>query len=355
MRTNRLTLTLCVMAVAGALLCPSSQTQAEKKKGKKKGKADIARVLARGLDNPTGVAVHPTSGDVYIATHAGVMKYTAGTKKKGATTLAIGGYPNPTDIYGKGPKYAIGPLGVTFTSDGQLVVGDGSRKDGDELIRIYNVDGKQAIKEGDAACTLGPIKPSDQSAKGEGNFYGVAIGAGALYITCNGDDTKGWVAKAPLSGGKPGALELAIATKVATGTDAPGPITFSPGDKDVVVGQKGEMNVPGDSLLTFYDPKTGKLKKSYKTGLSDVTGLAYSPKTGKLYATDFAWSAPDKGGLFRLDINGDKVTAVKVLSLDKPTGIAFGKDGSLYVATFGSAKKGSKAAPGSLLRVKAGL
>ena len=353
MRTNRLTLTLCVMAVVGALLCQSSQTQAEKK-AKKKGGVK-AKVLARGLDNPTGVAVHPKSGDVYIATHSGVMKYTAGAKKKkGSATLAIGGYPDPTDIYGKGPKYPIGPLGVTFTSDGLLVVGDGSRKDGAELVRIYKVDGEKAIKESDAVHTLGPIKPSDQSAKGEGNFYGVAIGAGAIYITCNGDDTKGWVAKATLSGGKPGELELAIATKVATGTDAPGPITFSPGDKDVVVGQKGEMNVPGDSLLTFYDPKTGKLKKSLKTGLSDLTGLAYSPKTGKLYATDFSWSAPDKGGLFRLDVNGDQVKAEKVLSLDKPTGIAFGKDGALYIATFGTAKEG-KGAPGSLLRVKAGL
>ena len=68
------------------------------------------------------------------------------------------------------------------------------------------------------------------------------------------------------------------------------------------------------------DPKTGKLKKSLKTGLSDLTGLAYSPKTGKLYATAFSWSAPDKGGLFRLDVNGDQVKAEKILSLDKPTG-----------------------------------
>ena len=38
-----------------------------------------------------------------------------------------------------------------------------------------------------------------------------------------------------------------------------------------------------------------------ETRLYDITGLAYSPKTGLLYATDFAWMQTDEGGLFRLD------------------------------------------------------
>ncbi len=46
----------------------------------------------------------------------------------------------------------------------------------------------------------------------------------------------------------------------------------------LVVGQMGEMNVPGDSLLCMYDAATGKLQKSLKTGLHDIAGLAYSPK-----------------------------------------------------------------------------
>ena len=354
MRTNRLTLTLCVMAVVGALLCQSSQTQAEKK-AKKKGGVK-AKVLARGLDNPTGVAVHPKSGDVYIATHSGVMKYTAGAKKKkGSATLAIGGYPDPTDIYGKGPKYPIGPLGVTFTSDGLLVVGDGSRKDGAELVRIYKVDGEKAIKESDAVHTLGPIKPSDQSAKGEGNFYGVAIGAGAIYITCNGDDTKGWIAKAEVKDGKPGTLVPTIATKEQTQVDAPVPLTFSPDGSELVVGQMGEVNVAGDSLLTTYDPKTGTLKKKWKTGLSDIAGLAYSPKTKKLYAVDFSWVDAKQGGLFRLDIEGDAVKATKLVSLDKPTALAFDKEGKLYITVFGTEDPNGDRSPGKLLSIEPGL
>ena len=73
----------------------------------------------------------------------------------------------------------------------------------------------------------------------------------------------------------------------ATQVDAPVAITVTPDGSSLVVGQMGEVSVPGDSLLTYYD-KEGKLTKNLKSKLNDITGLAYSPKTGKLYATHFA-------------------------------------------------------------------
>ena len=332
---KRLSMTCCA-AVALALLVVSP-VSAQKK----------AKTIASGLDNPSGVVVSK-DGVIFIASHAGVLSHKPG---KGAKTkTVISSYPNPTDIYGKGPKYNIGPLGVALLDDGRLVVGDGSRKDGEELVRVYKI-GDRTQKESDAVQTLGPITASDLTAKGEGNFYGVAIGAGAIFVTCNGDDTKGWVSKAEIKDGKIGALKPTIATKVATEVDAPVAITFSP-KGDLVVGQMGEMAVPEDSLLTFYDAKSGKLIAKYETGLSDIAGLAYSPKTGKLYAVDFSWSDTTKGGLFELTVKGDAVTAKKVTSLDKPTAIAFDAKGNCYVTQFGTAKEGSKKAPGSLVLVK---
>ena len=60
---------------------------------------------------------------------------------------------SPKDVYGKGPFYDIGPLGLVFTSDGKsLIVGDGGYKDGEECIRVYTVPaaGKPAhqLREG---------------------------------------------------------------------------------------------------------------------------------------------------------------------------------------------------------------
>ena len=310
-----------------------------------------------GIDNPCGVAVQTATGHVFIAAHSGVHRF---DPKSGKAHVEISGFP--TDIYGKGPKYNIGPLGLAFWDDEHLIVGDGSRPDGDELVRIYKV-GKDAahkdhepIKEDAAVATLGPIKASEETAKGEGNFYGVASNGKSIFITCNGDDTKGWIAKSTAAAGKPGALKLSIATKVATEVDAPVPIIFSPDGKDLVVGQMGEVSTPpGDSLLTIYDPETGKLKKKFSIGLNDVAGLAYSPKTGKLYATDYSWSDPKAGGLFRLDITGDTIKAVKIASLDKPTSCAFDKAGVLYVAVFGTVAEGSDKPAGSLVKFDAGL
>ena len=122
----------------------------------------------------------------------------------------------PLDIYGKGPMYNIGPLGLAFLDKDTLVVGDGGFKDGDEFIRVFTVPaaGKPAIKYEDTKQKLGPLAATDQL-KGEGNLYALALTKTAVYVTCNGDDTKGWVAKADLAGGKFGELKRFIATKEA--------------------------------------------------------------------------------------------------------------------------------------------
>ncbi|MEX0703055.1 MAG: hypothetical protein WD069_13250 [Planctomycetales bacterium] len=320
------------------------------------------KVVFQSLDNPSGLAVQPGTNHVFVAARPAIYRLVPGKDEEYGTAHAVvHGYP--TDVYGKGPMYDIGPLGLAFLKPNLLVVGDGSRKDGEELARIYEVgsepeaDGKSQL-ERDAKHTLGPIPMQEGvTASGEGNFYGVAVGGGAIFFSCNGDDTKGWVARAKVEEeDQPGKLETYIATKEATMVDAPVPLTFDPEGKLLVVGQMGEINVPGDSLLTMYDPATGKLEKNLKTGLNDISGLAYHPKTGKLYATDFSWMDATKGGLFRLDVEGDEVKAVRLLDLDKPTALAFDGEGRLYVTVFGTAeevKEGDPAKPaGQVLLVE---
>ena len=329
----------CIVALSAALgLAAEPKTQ----------------VVLSGLDNPCGVAIQPRTGSVFVSDSAAGQIVMV---KDGKGVPVVTGFPQ--DIYGKGPMYNIGPLGLKFMGPRNLVVGGGGHPDGQELVYIFAMNRmNKAQKADDAAHKLGPIGPGEDSPKGEGNFYGVAVTPTAIYTTSNGDDTKGWVLKAEVKDNEPGKLTPFLKTKEATGVDAPVGITISR-DGKLVISQMGEMNVPQDSLLTVYDPKSGNLELKAETGLFDIADLAYSPKTGKLYAVDFAWMDTAEGGLFELQVSmsGGQATvkANKIVSLDKPTAMAFAEDGSLYVTVFGTAAEGSEAKPGQLIKITGDL
>jgi DNA-binding beta-propeller fold protein YncE len=302
-----------------------------------------------GLSNPCGVAVQPGTGHVFVSDSATgrVCRVNSGKLEDVITS-------SPKDVFGKGPFYDIGPLGLVFTSDGKsLIVGDGGYKDGDECIRVFTVpeSGKPALNyEKDAAQKVGPIAAAD-GIVGEGNLYALALTPTALYVTSNGDDTKGWVLKSDVNGTKLGKLEKWLPTKEMVDVDAPVGIAIDK-EGNVVVGQFGENNKPNDSLLSFYSAKTGKLLMNLETKLYDITALAYSPKTGLLYATDFAWMKTDEGGLYRLDASQAGVKATKLAKLDKPTALAFAPDGTLYITVIGPKAEGENASKqGKLLKI----
>ena len=334
------------------------ETKVEEKKGEvpaEKPAEPATKITVIHLENPSGVTVHPGTGHVFITSRQGVFRYVPSTRK-----IYLEVHEFPTDEYGKGPKYNIGPLGCTLWGTDRLIVPDGSQKDGDEVVRIYKIADELPAKPRPATETefvLGPIKASsDGSYKGEGNYYAAVVWNDTIYVTANGDDTKGWIVASKITDGKPGELAGAIATKEATQVDAPVAITVTPDGLSLVVGQMGEVNVPGDSLLCMYD-KDGKLTKNFKTGLNDISGLAYSPKTGKLYATDFAWGEEIKtnGGLFELIFEGEEVKPKKILSLDHPTALGFDKDGGLYITVFGTGKDTGDKPNGGLIRLEPGL
>jgi hypothetical protein len=377
---------LCLV-MAGSLLCSpgfapaQDEKKAEDKKADEKKAEDKPAEAPAGLktkqviehlDNPCGVSVSSKTGHVFVAAVNGVFRYVpAAAGKSHQIFLEIDRGMTPVaDVYGKGPMYNIGPLGATLWGNDRLIVSDGSKKDGEEVVRIYKIGDnapppKMIPLEDSAEFTIGPIPVgSEASPKGEGNFYAAAVWNDAIYFTSNGDDTKGWILKSEIKDGKPGPLTAAIATKEQVEVDAPIGITVNLDNSALVVSQGGEVNVAGDSLLTTYGAD-GKLIKKYTTGLNDIIALAYSPVTKKLYGVDFSWVDAAQGGLFELTIDGDNCKATKVslldsegkaaLALDRPTSLAFDKDGRCYISVFGTGKDTGEKPKGGVFRVDAGL
>ncbi len=317
------------------------------------GAAPNAEVVLDGLENPCGVAVQSSTEHVFVSDSGA-----------GRILRVVDGKPQdvvvgfPLDVYGEGPEYKIGPLGLAFLDKDTLIVGGGGNKDAEEIVRLYKIPeaGAPPLTADDMAVTLGPLAVDEQR-PAEGNFFGVATNRAAIFVTCNGDDAKGWIARAGVIGGKPGKLTRFIATKEAVGVDAPVAITIGPRG-EIVVGQMGEIGPDLDSQLSFYNI-AGRLVLNLDCGLSDVTALAYSPQ-GLLYALDFSWARPEEAGLFRLDAARKDgklaVKTVRIMSLERPTAMAFGKDGHLYITVFGKASdEANDAKSGKLLRVAPGL
>ena len=336
MRFRNVTSFLALATVMSAAVIASAQV-----------KGDPETIL-EGLDNPCGVAIQPETKDIFVA-DSGAGRIVRVVDGKAQDVIV----EFPKDVYGKGPMYNIGPLGIAFLTKDLLVVGGGGLPDGEELLRIYKVPEKGAdpIKADQMEKSF-QLEAKDD-VKGEGNFYALAISDNAIYVTANGDDEKGWVAKANRNGVEVGPFERAIATKDATKVDAPVGITMSP-DGYVVVGQMGEITEETDSLLTFYDEK-GEKQANFETGLHDIAALAYSKK--QLYALDFAWADSKKGGLYRLvAIDSDtKCQAKLMVALDKPSAMVYDAENDvIYVTVFGTAEEEGKKS-GKLIKISGDL
>lgn len=307
--------------------------------------------FAEGLTNPTGLAFQPETGTLFVA-DSGASKVVRIVDGKAQDVIVGFG----EDVYGKGPKYVIGPLGLHFLDKKTLVVGGGGYPDQKDKLYVFELPDEQTepLKAEQATETFelgqeGDVPP-------EGNYYALAGDESGVYVTANGDDTKGWVGKLALNGTKRGPFTRFIATKEAINVDAPVGIAISPRG-EIVVGQMGEINLPTDSQLTFYNPKSGEMLMNLPCGLHDVAGVAYSPK-GQLYAVDFAWLDASQGGLFQLVSKNDggeqSIEPKKIAAIDKPTALAFGPDGSLYITAIGSPAEGATGAKEGLEAAGAG-
>lgn len=287
-------------------------------------------VLINDLKNPCGVAVRPTTGQIYVSdTGRGRI---ISLEYRNQDDVIVG---FPLSEFELDEGIVLGPLGLIFRGNDTLIVGTGGSQDGDDTISVFDVRRKKKdplkADDPDAALTLF----SDEKYKPEGDFFSLALTRTALYSTCGGDVEQGWLARAELRVGEVKNFRRYIPTRPLSRTANPGGVCISP-QGHVVVSQMGSRDKPGDSLLTFYSP-VGELLDKFPTGLSDVVALAYGPRKMRLYALDFNWANPREGGLYKLvGVDSEDGCEAKLIArLQRPTAMAFDRKGNLYVTTCG--------------------
>lgn len=309
----------------------------------------VVETVLEGLNNPSGVAIQPETGHIFVADSGAlrILRVVEGKAEEVITDF-------PKDVYGKGPFYDIGPLGLLFLDKDTLVVGGGGLTDGKEMLRVFKLPaaGEAPIKadqlHGDAKILAG-----NEDIPGEGNFYAMAKGTKGIYVTCNGDDDKGWISMATLQEDyKLKDFNRSIATKEEIGVDAPVAITISP-QRHIVVGQMGEITGEADSQLTFYS-EDREMLRNFKLDLHDITSLVYSPIRRRLFCTDFNWQDPEKGGLYKIVKTRNKALCETKLmvTLKKPTAMAFNSVGDAFVTLAGTTSEGASEPDGQLVVIR---
>ena len=74
-------------------------------------------ILLDQLNHPCGVAIQPETGHVFVAESGGARVVRVVDGKAQPVIVDF-----PLDVYGKGPQYKIGPLGLAFAGKNVLVV-----------------------------------------------------------------------------------------------------------------------------------------------------------------------------------------------------------------------------------------
>ena len=333
------------------ILCMAATVSAQETTDDPKNSVTVETVV-EGLTNPCGVAVQPGTGHVFVA-DSGALRVVRIVEDK--IEPVITGFPQK-DEEGSETRNDLGPLGLSFIDQNSLVVGEGGQPAGEDMLRVFKVPAAGADPitademEGDAQRL---VAEPDADLVGEGNFYGVSVIGTSVFVTCYGDKAKGWLGKADVVDGKLTNFNRSIATAEKTGVAGPFAVTRSP-EGYIVVSQTGEIGDATDSLLTFYDESEEELADwKYETGLKDITGLAYGPKRGRLFAIDFSRNSTSKGSLYKLVADTTTTCkAVKLTDLDGPTAMAFDPQGNLYVTVMGTKTEGQDGPNGKLLVIK---
>jgi hypothetical protein len=313
------------------LLAPSSAFAAET--------VAVETVLSN-LTNPCGLAIRPGDSperyEVFVADSGAQRVIRLWSNEPEKSVDVVTGFA-PGSLGGE--PLRVGPIALLFLDRNQLVVGS-SGDDGHARVRLYELTDPAAELTADQAKQ----EVEFPAESGADHIYALARTRAnervpeAIILTSFRNDRSGQLRKIPIRAGMLGEMQPFGAAKDRADANQPAAVSLAE-STFLVAGQTGALDESRDSRLVFYNPIDGAESMDLPVELYDVVGLAYSPRSGNLYAADIAWKAPDQGGVYRIDDAGEagepQCAAVKVADVPRASALAFGPDGTLYVTQFG--------------------
>jgi hypothetical protein len=307
----------------------------------------VIETLLTGLNNPCGVAVRPSDSndryEIFVADSGAGRIIRVSSDEPNTASDVITGFP--TAALAKS-ALAVGPIGLLFLDHNSLIVG-ASGSNGAQVL-LFELSNQSESTTSDQAKQQVEILAGEPS---RNHIFALArtrandVVTDAIVLTCFADDHSGDVRKIPLRAETLAEPKPFAAADDVSAANVPAAITLGESGHPVV-GWVGSLESPRDSRLIFYNPINGSRSIELSTELYDVLGLAYSPKSGNLYAVDAAWMNAAEGGVFRVDDASEPGTpqckTVKIAELPRPTALAFGPDGALYISALGDVNGESK-------------
>ena len=317
--------------------------------------------MLQGLQSPCGLAIRPgASGDdyeIYVSDPGAGRVIRVRSGQPGTGEHAITGFASPRT--GDNAVQSSGPRGLLFLDRTRLVV-TGGEGDGHAFIRLYEVSDEQTPLAAERY-----EQHIEQAASGEQpavvvkSFHGLARTlandsvADMLVVVALGKQGSAGTWKVPIRAGTLGELEIFSSAQPRDELIVPGGIAVGRHGY-IVVSEPIANDDAHANRLTFLNPIDGSVALELTVELPAVASLAYSPRTGNLHAAAFASSHAERGGIYRIDDVGEPgkpaCAAVKIAEVARPTALAFGPDGALYVAALGESD-GSETNTGVLLKL----
>jgi hypothetical protein len=306
--------------------------------------------MLTGLHSPCGVAIRPeANGDNYeiYVSDAGtgrVIRVRSG--QPGAGEDAITGFASQRN--GGESFQSPGPRGLLFLDRTRLVV-TGGGGDGRAYVRLYELADQQTPLAAERYDQhVEPPASDEQATAPVESFYGLARTAAnnsvpdMLVVAALGRQGSAGTWKVPIRAGTLGELEPFASTEPRNERAVPAGIVVGPHGY-IVIAEPTAKNSSGSNRLKFLNPIDGSPALKVTAELPAIVGLAYSPRSGNLYAAVFASSEGNRDGIYRIDDVGEPgkpaCAAAKIAKVGRPTALAFGPDGALYVAALGASEE----------------